>query len=207
MSADKIEKAREFYRKFEAIHNQAYSGLVRALSKPFVEPEVYFERTGIIRMSYSKLVTDLTYYLASRGANLGDDFRDKLFYSFRPSEKGGRPVRHALTDMEFGRIWGDPAPDIVFRQFDDIWMACYLLAGMGASHFGDYKTGYRLTKSELRAWDTPHIIAWTINRGIKRLNHCEKQLGKTLPHREDIEAIVEYTLNPERDQLNLNLVL
>ena len=91
MPADNIEKARESYQKFEAIHNQVHSGLADALSKPFVKPKVYFKGTGIIRMSYAELATDISDYLASRGVNVGDDFREKLFYSFWPSKKGNKP--------------------------------------------------------------------------------------------------------------------
>ena len=205
MSVDKIEEAREFYRKFEAIHNQVHSGLVGALSKPFVKPEIYFGKTGIIGMSYTQLATDISDYLVSRGVDTGSGFRNKLFYSFRPSKKGSKPARQALMDVEFGRIWGDSVPDLVFGQFNDAWMATYSLTGIGAGHFGGYDTGYRLTKRNLMAWSTPHIIAWTMKRGIARLNQYEKQLDKALPHRKDIETIVEYASNPNRDQLVLNL--
>ncbi len=213
----KMEQVIDLYQKLNEIHPKVHSGLVAALSGPFVPPGRYFAGTGVLGKNYSGMATDITDYLTRRGVEVSDDFRDNLFFSFlakHEEPQKAKPVKLALLDIEYGRIWADKIPDELFQAFNEAnnqdrdmagWIVVYFLPGIWMGKSSKYM-GNRLTKTKLLAWRTPQIVGKIMEMGIGKLNKYQKPLKKKLPRRSDIEAIAGYLANPHRDQLIFDLV-
>lgn len=201
-----MEDARNLYQKLSILHREVHGGLVTALSSPVVSPQAYFMGKGILQKNYRGLADDIAGYLRDKGMDISDEFKDKLFFSFLSRNR--RPARQALLDIEYGRIWADKFPDEVFQAFNDerlaAWIITYLLPGIWLGKNAGY-VGNQLTKKRLEAWRTPELIGWLMQKGISKLNKYEGVLGKKLPHRKDIGDIADYLVNPNRDQLELEL--
>jgi len=194
------EEYRQFYQNFESIHNETHGGLVAALSVPLVRPKLHFNGTGLFYKNYSQLTTDITDYFISKGMDLDPKFKEDLFFSFRENPKGGKPVKKALLEIEYGRIWGQQVPEKIFETFDDGWDAVYFHAGMWLGK----NVNYFYTEKKLKAWKVSHTVAKTMDMGIRVLNKHEKLLKKKLPRRKKIQAKVDYVLDPHRDQIELD---
>ena len=207
----KMEQATDLYQKLNEIHPNVHSGLVAALSGPFVPPSRYFAGMGVLGKNYSGMATDIADYLTRRGVEVSDDFRDNLFFSFlakHEEPQKAKPVKKALLDIEYGRIWADKIPDELFQAFNEHelarWIAAYFLPGIWMGKNSSY-VGNKFTKTKLLAWRTPELVGRTLGLGVKKLNKYETRLKKTLPHRADIEMIDKYLVNPRRDQLVFDL--
>ncbi|MBR9690925.1 hypothetical protein GOV08_04545 [Candidatus Woesearchaeota archaeon] len=151
--------------------------------------------------SRDELVPYITEYISRSGVEVETDFQKKLYFTFNPKKekgvdgkKAGKNVLYTIID---GLKYADNIPSEIFEDLNQ-WEAVYFLAGLNHSRTSDF-IGDRYTKTKLNAWSTQEIIARTILKGVDKLNKIQDRIGKTLPHRADIEKAANYVVNPQMD--------
>ena len=138
---------------------------------------------------YQKKREELSYlvssYLASKGTKVGTGFANELYHAFTPkrghSQKGS--TKPFLTIL-YGRVLADKLPNEIFREFYDI-EGVYFLAGLWSGNSSRF-VGDRFTKINVPGRNVKKTIAWTIEKGIKKLKKYEKTTGKELPENDEI---------------------
>lgn len=141
-------------------------------------------------------------YLRKQGVDVDEKFASKLYYAFN-AKKGFKKRTSPLIDIINGQVIGDHIGKNIWQQLNQ-WEAIYFLAGLYNSksgvHFKD-----RFTKTKLRAWSVKKTIAWTMLKGVEKLNKYgknsrhEKSLGKALPHKAEIYQACKDIVYPQQE--------